>query len=108
MALVDGSGCIEAQLRVGDDAAGYRQLVDLLADHGDRPEDPIPVAIETGRGLLVACLHATGRAVCTINPLAAARTANATPSAGAKATPATPSSWPTSCVPTPTCTDRFP
>ena len=26
-----------------------------------RRKTPIPVAIETGRGLLVACLHATGR-----------------------------------------------
>jgi hypothetical protein len=34
--------------------------VDLLADQDDTP-DPIPVATETGRGLLVACLHATGR-----------------------------------------------
>ena len=73
MALVDGSGRVEAQLHIGDDAAGYRQLVDLLADHGDTPEDPIPVAIETARGLLVACLHATGRAVYAINPLTAAR-----------------------------------
>ena len=47
--------------------------MDLLADHGDTPKDPIPVAIETGRGRLVACLHATGRAVYAINPLAAAR-----------------------------------
>jgi transposase len=73
VALVDDTGRVEAQLRIGDDAAGYRQLVDLLADHGDTPQDPIPVAIETGRGLLVACLHATGRAVYAINPLAAAR-----------------------------------
>jgi hypothetical protein len=73
VALVDGSGRVEAQLRIGDDAAGYRQLVDVLAGHGDTPQDPIPVAIETGRGLLVACLHATGRAVYAINPLAAAR-----------------------------------
>ena len=47
--------------------------MDLLADHGDTPKDPTPVAIETGRGLLVACLHGTGRAVYDINPLAAAR-----------------------------------
>ncbi|MFE2729487.1 transposase, partial [Kitasatospora sp. NPDC059327] len=32
-----------------------------------------PVAIETSRGLLVACLHATGRPVYAINPMAAAR-----------------------------------
>jgi hypothetical protein len=61
VALVDRSCRVEAQLRIGDDAAGYRQLVDVLADHGDTPEEPIPVAIETGRGLLVACLHANAR-----------------------------------------------
>jgi len=61
VALVDRRCRVEAQLRIGDDAAGYRQLVDVLADHGDTPEEPIPVAIETGRGLLVACLHANAR-----------------------------------------------
>ena len=34
---------------------------------------PIPVAIETGRGLLVACLRATGRKVYAINPMAVSR-----------------------------------
>jgi len=33
----------------------------------------VPVAIETSRGLLVACLRATGRPVYAINPMAAAR-----------------------------------
>ena len=37
------------------------------------PDDPIPVAIETPRGLLVACLRATGRKVYPINPMAVAR-----------------------------------
>ncbi|MBN9743415.1 IS110 family transposase [Amycolatopsis sp. A1MSW2902] len=73
IALVNRDGHVEAQLRIGDDAGGYRRLADLLAEHGDTPEDPIPVAIETGRGLLVACLHASGRLVFAINPLAASR-----------------------------------
>ena len=34
---------------------------------------PIPVAIETSRGLLVACLRATGRPVFPINPMAVSR-----------------------------------
>jgi transposase len=50
-----------------------RLLLELLVDHGDTPEDPIPVAIETSRGLLVACLRATGRPVYAINPLAVSR-----------------------------------
>jgi hypothetical protein len=48
-------------------------LLKLLAEHGDTAESPIPVAIETSRGLLVACLRATGRPVYAINPMAAAR-----------------------------------
>ena len=48
-------------------------LLALLAEHGDTPEDPIPVAIETPRGLLVACLRATGRQVYPINPMSVAR-----------------------------------
>lgn len=52
---------------------GYKALLELFAEHGDTHEDQIPVAIETGRGLLVACLRATGRKVYAINPLAVAR-----------------------------------
>ncbi len=48
-------------------------LLALLAEHGDRAEDQIPVAIETPRGLLTACLRATGRPVFPINPMAVAR-----------------------------------
>ena len=45
----------------------------MLAEAGDNAEDPVPVAIETPRGLLVASLRATGRPVYAINPLAVAR-----------------------------------
>src|SRR4029453_10138249 len=41
--------------RIRDAAAAYQQLLDLLAEVGDSAASPIPVAIETGRGLLVAC-----------------------------------------------------
>ena len=37
------------------------------------PEDLIPIAIKTPRGLLVAALGATGRPVFAINPMAVAR-----------------------------------
>ena len=37
------------------------------------PDDPIPVAIETPRGLLTACLRATGRQVYPVNPMSVAR-----------------------------------
>ena len=45
----------------------------MLTAAGDYAEDPVPVAIETPRGLLVAALRATGRPVYAINPLAVAR-----------------------------------
>jgi len=73
VALVDDAGQLLAKRRISDDAAGYRILLDLLADHGDTPEEPIPVAIETSRGLLVAALRTGKRPVYAINPLAAAR-----------------------------------
>jgi Transposase len=53
--------------------AGLARLLALLAEHGDTAQDPIPVAIETPRGLLVACLRATGRRVHPVNPMAVAR-----------------------------------
>ena len=71
--LVNRDGQLLARRRISDDAAGLAQLPDLLAEHGDSPGDLIPVAIETPRGLLVACLRATGRKVCPINPMATAR-----------------------------------
>jgi transposase len=73
VALVDAGGALLAKARIGDDAAGLSQLLALLAEHGDAAEDPVPVAIETSRGLLVAALRATGRPVYAINPAAAAR-----------------------------------
>ena len=48
-------------------------LLELLARHGDSPGDLVPVAIETPRGLLVACLRATGRQVFPVNPMSVAR-----------------------------------
>jgi len=73
IALVDRDGKLLARRRISDDAAGLAQLLDLLAGHGDSAGDPVPVAIETPRGLLTACLRATGRAVYPINPMAVAR-----------------------------------
>ena len=73
IALVDRDGQLLARRRISDDAAGLAALLDLLTAHGDSPEDPIPVAIETPRGLLTACLRATSRKVYPINPLAVSR-----------------------------------
>jgi transposase len=73
IALADWDGQLLARRRISDDAAGLAALLGLLAEHGDSAEDPIPVAIETPRGLLTACLRATGRPVYPINPMAVAR-----------------------------------
>jgi transposase len=73
IALVDRDGQVLGRERISDDAAGLARLLDLLATHGDSPDDPVPVAIETPRGLLVACLRATGRQVYPVNPMAVAR-----------------------------------
>ncbi|MFJ6216044.1 IS110 family transposase [Streptomyces sp. NPDC092296] len=73
VALVDEAGKLLAKARISDDAAGYRKLLDMLAGHGDTEAEPIPVAIETSRGLLVAVLRAGKRQVFAINPLAASR-----------------------------------
>jgi hypothetical protein len=73
VAIVNENGQLVAKKRIGDDPTGLAQLVELFASVGDSAADPIPVAIETPRGLLVASLRATGRAIYSINPLAVAR-----------------------------------
>src|SRR5580700_327587 len=73
IAVVDRDGQLLARLRISDDAAGLTALLGLLAGHGDSADDPVPVAIETPRGLLTACLRATGRQVYPVNPMAVAR-----------------------------------
>src|SRR2546425_813125 len=73
VALVDDAGAVLARKRISDDSFGYQVLLGLLGEHGDRQDDPIPVAIETPRGLLVACLRRTGRKIYAINPLSVAR-----------------------------------
>jgi transposase len=73
IALAGRDGQLLARRRIGDDAAGLALLLELLAGYGDSPGDPVPVAIETPRGLLTACLRATGRPVYPINPMAVAR-----------------------------------
>ena len=73
VALVDRDGTLVAKRRIRDDAAGFAALLQLLAEAGDHADEPIPVAIETSRGLLVACLRATGRPVFPINPISVSR-----------------------------------
>src|SRR5574337_1408309 len=73
VAIIYDGGLLVAKKRIGDDPAGFAELIELLAEAGDSTEFPVPVAIETPRGLLVASLRATGRPVYAINRLAVAR-----------------------------------
>ena len=73
VAVVDDDGHVVARGRVSNDAAGFAQLLTLLAEAGDSAKDPVPVGIETDRGLWVAALRETGRVIYPINPLAASR-----------------------------------
>jgi|SoiMethySBSTD1v2_1073268.scaffolds.fasta_scaffold310967_2 transposase len=73
VAIIDEAGNVLARGKITADAAGFTDLLSLLAEAGDTHDDQIPVAIETDRGLLVAALRSTGRAVYPLNPLAASR-----------------------------------
>ena len=73
VAIIDAGGHLIARRRVDNDAAGFADLLTMLAEAGDTAALPIPVGIETDRGLWVAALRATGRVIYPINPLAASR-----------------------------------
>lgn len=92
VALADNRGQLIAKRRINDDAAGFRELLELLAEHGDTAAEPIPVAIETSRGLLVACLRTTGRPVYAMKSVPASREHNQLPSQSTRrlALPGTP------------------
>lgn len=96
IALVDGTGALVAKRRITESVEGFNELLTMLAEAGDIAEDPIPIAIEMPRGLLVASLRATGRKIYPINPVAVARYS---PSERSPTTPM-PWCWPTFCAPT--------
>jgi transposase len=73
VAVINDDGKVVARGRVSNDAAGFAALLTLLAEAGDTAENPIPIGIETDRGLFVAALRETGRVIYPINPLAASR-----------------------------------
>jgi transposase len=73
VAIVDQAGTVRARVRIGDDAAGFTRLLELLAVHSRGCDRPIPVALETAKGLLVANLRAAGVPVFAINPLSVSR-----------------------------------
>jgi transposase len=73
VAVVDALGTVVAERRVTNDPRGFGEFVELLAGCGEHPGDLAPVAIESSKGLFVAALVASGRAVFAINPLATSR-----------------------------------
>ena len=71
--VVDQNGDVVAKRPIEGSVQGFAELTTLLAEVGDSSDDPIAVAIETPRGLLVAALRARGRPVYPIIPMAVAR-----------------------------------
>lgn len=84
IALVNDDGKLIAKRRINETLDGVAELTAMLAAAGDSEAEPIPVAIETPRGLLIAVLRATGRPIYPINPLAVARYRERTSISGKK------------------------
>jgi Transposase/Transposase IS116/IS110/IS902 family len=84
LALIDGEGKLIGKRRIDENLDGVAELTAMLAAAGDSADEPIPVAIETPRGLLVAVLRAAGRPIYPINPLAVARYRERTSVSGKK------------------------
>lgn len=72
VALIDLEGNKLGRRRIRDTATGLGELTGLFAAHGGGP-GTVKIAIETGRGLLVASLRAAGYQIYPINPKAVDR-----------------------------------
>lgn len=86
VALVDDHGAVVAKRRIDTGAAGFGELMALIAEHVPDPAT-VPVAIETDKGLLVVGLQTAGFEVFAINPRAAARYRERQVQAGGKSDP---------------------
>ncbi|MGH3498419.1 MAG: IS110 family transposase [Nocardioidaceae bacterium] len=84
IALIDGDGTLIGKRRIEESLDGVAEFTAMLTAAGDGAVAPIPVAIETPRGLLVAVLRASGRPIYPINPLAVARYRERTSVSGKK------------------------
>jgi transposase len=67
VAILDDQARVIARARVSDDAAGFGQLLELLAEHGDGEPIPIEIAIDR-HGIVRGCLdrgwvHAVFRSI---------------------------------------------
>ncbi|MTD17478.1 IS110 family transposase [Nakamurella sp. YIM 132087] len=72
VALLDEMGKVIARRRIDTGAAGFQEVLAVIAEHGGSPE-ATPVAIETDKNLIVVALAGAGFTVYPINPRAAAR-----------------------------------
>ena len=73
VALVDRDGSCWPGAGSATTRPGWQRCWTCSPSTATAADDPVPVAIETPRGLLVACLRATGRPVYPVNPMAVAR-----------------------------------
>jgi transposase len=73
VSVVDEMGTQRVRIRIDDTVAGFRQLMNMLAERQQPGAEPITVAIETAKGLLPAALRAAGVPLVAINPLAVSR-----------------------------------
>jgi hypothetical protein len=79
VAVVDGDGRVVARGRVGNDAAGFAQLLTLLAEAGDTAKHPIPVGI--GKKTIVLHRHIKNRRLAAVGPIWALASLRASPGA---------------------------
>jgi len=74
IAVVDDTRTLLAKPRISDDPAGLAVLLQILLVGGNNTrEGPVPVVVQTTRGLSVAGLRASGRPVYAINAFSASR-----------------------------------
>jgi transposase len=73
IAVVDEHGALLAKRRIGDELAGFRELLEVLTELAGPEHLQVPVAMETASGLLAASLLAAGFVLFAINPLAVSR-----------------------------------
>jgi transposase len=86
VALMNTDGIVIARARIDTGAAGFVELLGLIAEHGGTAADA-PIAIETDKNLLVVALADAGFTVYPINPRAVARYRERYGQAGGKSDP---------------------
>lgn len=86
VALVEADGKTIAKARIDVGAAGFSELLNLIAENGGSAEHT-PVAIETDKNLIVVALVGAGFTVYPINPRAVARYRERHGQAGGKSDP---------------------